>query len=139
MIAIRYPEPSDKDFWFSLDQHLALSEFEDKVQRKMGYILEIDGKPVGVLRFNLFWDEIPFCNLLCVNHDHHKNGYGKKIMAFWEMDMKHRGYDLLMTSTQVDESAQHFYRRLGFESSGSLLFNSPKYKQPMELIMVKEI
>lgn len=139
MIAIRYAELSDKDFWFSLDKHLALSEFEDKVKRKMGYVLEIEGQSIGLLRFNLFWDEIPFCNLLHVNHDYHKNGYGKELMAFWEIDMKYHGYDLLMTSTQVDENAQHFYRKLGFKDSGSLLFNTSKHKQPMELILAKEI
>lgn len=139
MIVIRYVELIDKDFWFSLDQHLALSEFDDKVQRKMGYILEINGRPIGLLRFNLFWDEIPFCNLIYVKHNFHQNGYGKNLMVFWENDMKNRGYDLLMVSTRVDENAQHFYRKLGFEDSGSLLINTPKYKQPMELILAKEI
>lgn len=37
----------------------------------------------------------------------------------WEKDMKEQGYGMLLTSTQVDETAQHFYRKLGYKDSGS--------------------
>lgn len=37
--------------------------------------------------------------------------------------MKQLGYGMLMTSTQVDEKAQHFYRQIGFKDSGSLLIS----------------
>ena len=39
-------------------------------------------------------------------------------MEFWENEMKRKGYDLLLTSTQVNEEAQHFYRKLGFRAVG---------------------
>ena len=35
-------------------------------------------------------------------------GYGTKLMKYWENDMKSQGYDMVLTSTQVDEEAQHF-------------------------------
>ena len=60
-------------------------------------------------------------------------------MSFWEEDMKRAGHGMLMTSTQVDESAQHFYRKLGYRDAGGFIIDIPKYKQPMEMIMVKEI
>ena len=40
-------------------------------------------------------------------------GYGRLLMEHWEQDMKEQGHGMLLTSTQVDEDAQHFYRRLG--------------------------
>ncbi|WP_373725763.1 GNAT family N-acetyltransferase [Bacteroides heparinolyticus] len=60
-----------------------------------------------------FWDNTPFCTLLFIDTEHRKNGYGKLMMEYWEKDMKSQGYEMLMTSTQVDEDAQHFYRKLG--------------------------
>lgn len=44
-----------------------------------------------------------------------------------------------MTSTQVDENAQHFYRKLGYQDAGGLLLNSPGFEQPMELFLVKQL
>jgi len=44
-----------------------------------------------------------------------------------------------MTSTQVDEDAQHFYRKMGYQDAGGLLINIPEYKQPMEMFFVKRI
>ena len=32
-------------------------------------------------------------------------------MEYWEAEMKNQGFCMVMTSTQVDESAQHFYRK----------------------------
>lgn len=52
--------------------------------------------------------------------------------------MKARGCGLLMTSTQVDETAQHFYRKL-IADAGGLLIDAPGYEQPMELFLIKAI
>lgn len=80
MIEIRYVEKSDKDFWYNLDKHLSESEFEKKVRDKMGYVLFADRKPCGLLRYNLFWDNTPFCTMLFVDWSEQKKGYGKALM-----------------------------------------------------------
>ena len=67
MIKIQYVTSNDKAFWYSLDKHLPKKEFENKVQRKQGYVLFVDNKPVGLLRYNLFWDNTPFCTMLFVD------------------------------------------------------------------------
>ena len=136
---IRYVEKEDKEFWFSLDKHLAETEFEKKVRDKMGYVLIEDGQPIGLLRYNLFWDNTPFCTMLYIDWEHHKRGYGKELLAYWEADMKKAGYGMVMTSTQVDEQAQHFYRKLGYQDAGGFVVNVPGYQQPMEMLMVKGI
>jgi ribosomal protein S18 acetylase RimI-like enzyme len=61
------------------------------------------------------------------------------MMGFWEKEMQQRGHKMLLTSTQVDEEAQHFYRKLGYQDAGSLLITIPEYQQPMELFLVKRI
>ena len=136
---IRYVEKEDKEFWFSLDKHLAETEFEKKVRDKMGYVLIEDGQPIGLLRYNLFWDNTPFCTMLYIDWEHHKRGYGKELLAYWEADMKKAGYGMVMTSTQVDEEAQHFYRKLGYKDCGGFVPTVPGYEQPMELFLEKAV
>lgn len=139
MLNIRYVHTDDKEFWFKLDRHLPEAEFTNKIRDKRGYILSDDNKPVGLLRYNLFWDNTPFCTLLFIEREYQNKGCGKRLMEYWENDMKSQGYGMLLVSTQVDESAQHFYRKLGYKDCGGLVIDIPKYEQPMEMFMVKEI
>ena len=139
MIEIRYIHLDDKEFWFSLDKHLSEQEFNNKVRDNRGYVLLDDNKPVGLLRYNLFWDNTPFCNLIYINNECRGKGFGKLLIEYWENDMKSQGYGMLLTSTQVDESAQHFYRKLGYKDCGGLVIDIKGYEQPMELFLVKSI
>lgn len=139
IMEIRYVRAEDKAFWYSLDKHLPEQEFDNKVRNNQGYLLLDGDKPMGLLRYNLFWDNTPFCTMLFVEPDHHGEGYGKKLMEYWEADMKARGYGMLLTSTQVDESAQHFYRKLGYKDCGGFVVDIPGYEQPMELFLIKAI
>ncbi|MBR6537359.1 MAG: GNAT family N-acetyltransferase [Lachnospiraceae bacterium] len=139
MIKIRYMALEDKSFWYSLDRHLPEDEFARKVRDERGYVLEADGNPVGLLRFNLFWDNTPFCTLLFVAWEHQKKGYGRLLMEHWEAEMKEKGYGMLLTSTQADEEAQHFYRKLGYKDCGGFVPTVPGYEQPMELFLEKAI
>lgn len=139
MLEITYVTLNDKDFWYHFDIHLPETEFENKVRDKQGYVLKEDGKLIGLLRYNLFWDNTPFCNMLFVDWGYQKRGYGKLLMEHWENDMKLKGYGMLLTSTQVDETAQHFYRKLGYKDCGGFVIDIPGYEQPMEMFMIKAI
>ena len=139
MIEIRYVSSNDEGFWYSLDKHLPKQEFENKVRDKRVYVLLDNDKPIGLLRYNLFWDNTPFCTMLFIDSDNQGKGYGKKLMEYWENDMKAQGYGMLLTSTQVDEEAQHFYRRLGYKDCGGFVIDVPGYEQPMEMFMIKAI
>lgn len=44
-----------------------------------------------------------------------------------------------MTSTQVDETAQHFYRQIGYKDCGCLVLDIPELEQPMEKFLIKRI
>lgn len=135
MICVRYLNDDDKKFWYSLDRHLPETEFDNKVRTKTGYVILTDGKPVGLLRYNLFWDNTPFCAMLFVDEKYRGQGFGTRLMEHWENDMKSRGYNLLLTSTQSDETAQHFYRKLGYNDCGCLLLDS----QAAEIFLSKII
>ena len=139
MLTIRYVQHEDKAFWYSLDRHLPEQEFDRKVCSKRGYVLLDENTPIGLLRYNLFWDNTPFCTMLFIDWKHQRKGYGKMLMEHWETDMKAQGYGMLLTSTQVDEDAQHFYRKLGYKDSGGFVIDVPGYEQPMELFLIKAI
>lgn len=49
--------------------------------------------------------------------------------------MKQAGYETVMTSTQSDEYAQHFYRRLGYAAVGGFLPPGEAY----ELMLAKKL
>lgn len=136
---IRYVQESDRAFWFKLDYYLSEKQFVQKVRDQQGYVLFVEDRAVGLLRYNLFWDEHSFCTMLHVAEKYQGLGFGKALMEFWENEMRQLGYKMLMTSTQEDESAQHFYRKLGYQDAGSLLLSVPEYQQPMELFFIKEV
>ena len=136
---IRHVELRDKAGWYLLDRHLPEAGFDEKVRNKQGYVLVDEGKIVGVLRYNLFWDNAPFCTLLFIDEKHRGQGLGRLFIDRWESDMKSQGYGMLMTSTQVDEDAQHFYRKLGYKDCGGFVVDVPGYEQPMEMIMIKAV
>lgn len=139
MTEIRYVRQEDQAFWFRLDAHLSHTEFEKKVMERRGYVLLEEGKPVALLRYNLFWDSIPFCNLLFVEPEHQRQGHGRRLMEWWEADVRAQGWSMTLTSTRADEEAQHFYRKLGYRDCGSLLLSAPAYAQPTELFFAKEL
>ena len=136
---IRYADQADTDFWLSLDRHIDKQILLQKIADNQCYVLENDQRKIGVLRYNLFWDNTPFCTLLFIHPDFQHIGYGKAMMAHWEKEMKANGYGMVMTSTQVDEMAQHFYRKLGYKDAGGIIFEIPGFEQPMEMIMIKGI
>ena len=136
---IRYVEINDKKEWYDLDRHLPENVFDEKVRTKRGYVLVEDEKIIGILRYNLFWDNTPFCTMLFIEDSYRSNGYGRQMMEHWEQDMKAQGYGMLMTSTQVDEDAQHFYRKLGYKDVGGFIVDVPGFEQPMEMIMIKAV
>ncbi len=139
MTTIRYVEPGDRDFWFTLDRHISKTEFDRKARDKMGYVILQNDIPVGLMRYNLFWDNTPFCTLLHISPVCRHGGLGRRLMLHWEKEMKQLGYEWVMVSTQSDEDAQHFYRKLGYQDAGALVLNITRAAQPMELFFVKEL
>ncbi len=139
MPGIRYVSEHDKPFWFSLDKHLSESEFALKVRDKRGYIISNGGNPIGLMRYNLFWDNTPFLTLIYIEDSHQGKGFGRQAMLYWENEMHLLGYKMVMTSTQSDEQAQHFYRKLGYVDRGCLILDNTPCEQPPELIMIKAL
>lgn len=137
MFRIRYLSESDRSFWFTLDRHLSEKEFELKIRDKRGYVISDNGKDVGVMRYNLFWDGIPFLTLIYFEESHRGKGLGRQAVLYWEDEMRALGYTMVMTSTQADEQTQHFYRKLGYVERGALFLDRTPFEQPQEMILLK--
>lgn len=129
----------DLELLLQYDRHIARLNLMAALADRRCYIISSDGQPVGSLRYSLFWDSIPFLNLICIADDCQREGIGSQAMALWEDMMRGRGYGMAMLSTQSDESSQHFYRALGYRESGCLLFDLTGYEQPMEIVFSKPL
>ena len=78
-------------------------------------------------------------NFIFVLKTHREKGIGKKAVLCWEDAMQRLGYRLVMTSTMVEEQAQHFYRKIGYKECGCLLKDMAPLEESMEMFMMKQI
>lgn len=117
------------------DVHISEQELAISISLGRVYAAEESGEFAGWLRYNLFWDNTPFMNMLFVFDDYRGKGVGKGLTAYWENEMRDKGYRTVMTSTQSDEFAQHFYVKLGYRAIGGFSMGA----DPYELIFMKNI
>ena len=139
MIALKKATEADKETWFSIDPHIEETVFFRKCRDQYAYLITEDENTVGVLRFSLFWDAIPFLDLLFLTGENRRKNIGRAAMTLWEDKMRKSGYRTVLLSTQADEDAQHFYRKIGYTDCGCLLLNDGAHKQPTELFFKKEL
>lgn len=132
---IRWAEEKDLAILRTYDQHIRADELEKRVRQGAVLIVEEQGRFVGWLRYHLFWDNTPFMNLLYLLEPERGKGTGRALVAFWEEQMKKQGYHAVMTSSQADEYAQHFYQHLGYHAIGGFLLPGEAY----ELIFWKSL
>lgn len=107
-VIIRRAVPQDESFWLSLDEHISRSDLADKISAGACYVLVVAGDNAGILRYGLFWDNVPFCNMLVVAPGYRGRGFGSAMMRRWERDMADLGYCAALTSTRADETARFF-------------------------------
>src|SRR4051812_23489328 len=109
----RVATASDLPVLGTLDSHVSSDLLAELVSAGRVMVVEVEGSVVGCLRWGLFWDEVPFMNLLWVLPDWRGQGVGATLVRAWEGSQRAAGHTLVLTSTVSAETAQHFYRRLG--------------------------
>lgn len=129
----------DIEFWLSMDSHTSESGFHLKVCGKLGYVIFEDEIPIGIMHYVLLWDNMPFLNLIHIKPQYRKRGHGASAMKHWEDAMRAKGFKMVLLSTQVDEEAQFFYRKLGYRDCGCLVLNDCPLEQPMEMFLCKTL
>lgn len=119
-----------------LDPLCPPKELTEQLSIQKVYALWDDKRIVGVLRYSLFWQKIPFLDHLLIDPEYRGRGLGKRMMIHWENMMSIAGYSSAMLSTQEDEKAQDFYKHLGYEQIGSF---KPPGQDVNELILSKNL
>lgn len=134
-VKIRLAEDRDFEILSRNDKHISAEALKKKIFDKNILIAEADGEFAGWLRYNFFWDEIPFMNMLFVSEKFRGMGIGGNLVRRWEKLMFGAGYKMLLTSTQANEYAQHFYRKLGYSDLGGFTPFGEEY----EIILGKQM
>lgn len=132
---IRYANTDDIDFIRKYDVHISKNELKNLIILNRVIVMLEDNKFIGFMRFNLFWDNTPFLNMLYLLEEERGKGNGTKLISFWEKEMKDRGYNYVLTSTQSNELGQFFYRKNKYKDVGSLILPN----QPLEIMFYKNL
>ena len=134
-VTIRVADAEDAALVAEHDKHISADLLAQKIARQEVYVAYNDDAFVGWLRYSLFWDNTPFMNMLFLLPDYRGEGIGRQLTTFWEDQMKAQGYKTLLTSTQQNESAQHFYAHMGYTTVGGFTLPGDTY----ELVMAKAV
>ena len=135
-IRIQYAGIDDFLWLKKYDKHISEEILERKIKNKEIYVVKSNGKIIGWLRYNLFWDCIPFMNMIYILEEYWKNGIGKKFTEYWENEMKQNGHKNVLTSTQSNEEAQHFYRKMGYKEIGGFKYCNDPYEIIFQKILL---
>lgn len=128
---------NDKEFVMGINKHINDTSYNNLVYTKSGYVILEGNQRTGIIVHCILWDNIPFMNLLFIKEEYRNKGFAKQAIISWENEMKNQGYKMTLISTQVDEGAQHLYRKLGYIDCGGLVFNNTPFDQPMEMFFRK--
>lgn len=132
---IRYANESDLEILNKYDNHISKIELKNSIKLKRVLVMFDNNDFIGWLRFNLFWDEIPFINMLYFLKEYRGKGYGKQLINYWEKEMLQMNCTKVLVSTLSNEQAQFFYRKNGYVDCGSLLLPN----EPLEIILIKNL
>ena len=145
---IELAQSKDKQKIAKLDRHIPSSRLGECIWNQNVYVLKDDSiqnggqnhrmkdPVVGVLRYSLFWQTIPFLDFLYLDTSYRKKGFGTEMMRLWEEKMAQMGYKYVMTSTQADEDAWGFYEKLGYRRVGGFF---PPEQDAEEWMFVKRL
>lgn len=126
---------SDYETLVNNDKHISKEELRNLILSKRVLIAKQEGSLRGWLRYNLFWDNIPFMNMLYVIEGYRSQRIGQALVSMWEELMRAEGYKFVLTSSQSNEQGQFFYRKNGYIDCGSLLLKD----EPLEIFFRKDL
>ena len=117
-VMVRIAAPGDLDF-IKQNSRLPRERLLQKIQQDEILILRVNDEPVGHLWFGFLWSTIPFIDLIYIKQDYQKRGLSRVLLGFLEAYLEESGYDVLYSSSQMDEpEPQAWHRHVGFEECG---------------------
>jgi ribosomal protein S18 acetylase RimI-like enzyme len=127
----------ESDFTFLRDFTKGPGDERLHAQIRDGRLLIIESQqvPLGFIKFYVLWEHLPFMEVILIREDYRGCGIGRSAVREWEERMADRSYKLTIVSTQADETAKHFWHRIGYQDCGSLALPG----RPLELFMYRDI
>lgn len=126
-MTIKPPLPEQLHSIRRYDRHIPEVRLQACIRNGFVHTIQSDGQIVGVLRHSLFWQTIPFLDLIYLDEAVWGKGIGTRAMAHWEFEMRRQGYAYVMLSTQEDETAKGFYEKLGYQK---IAHSCPRNRTP---------
>ena len=120
-VIIKTANENDVEVISKHEHHLSKAVLRDKISRNEILAVFDNGIFIGWLRYGMFMDLVPFMYMLELLPEYRGMGLGKKLVLHWEKNMRGQGYKMVMTSTQQNEHAQHFYNALGYVAVGGFI------------------
>lgn len=75
-MTVRYANEGDFGLLCGNDRHIRADELRSSIQAKRILIILGGGRTAGWLRYNLFWDNLPFLNMLYLLRNTEEKGMG---------------------------------------------------------------
>ena len=97
-------------------------------------IIESEGLPIGVIKFCILWETLPFMEAILLQPEKRGLGYGTAAVRLWEEDLMKQGFDLATISTQR-ETAHRFWLKAGYVDCGMLTVR----EKPAEIFMQRAL
>ncbi len=132
---IRAARESDFTFLRGFSTDPTDRQLEAQIQDGRLRIIESTEGQVGFIKFYVLWEILPFIEVIIVREECRRCGIGRRAVRGWEMEMAARSLSRAIVSTQANETAQEFWRRIGYRDCGSLALPG----RPLELFMYRDI
>ena len=116
-VIVRKVSWQDEKEWKEIDDNTTYSDFKKISDEQSGYVVLANSKVVGILKFSRF-QGMSFCDLIKIKEEFRGIGLGSKLVSGLEQDLKENNEYFVLTSTQSNEQAQHFWRKQGYVDIG---------------------
>ncbi len=121
-VVVRCAEPRDLEWCVAEDPLANEMLMREKIMKDEIFLAELDGEPIGYLRLEFLWSRVPHIGLIFVVEKYQHEGIGRLLLDSLESHLRENGYDIVLSSSQVDEpDSQAWHRAVGFEECGILL------------------
>ena len=94
---------------------------QEKIQRKLVLLAFLNEDCVGYLRWDWFWNRLPYLCLIKVKESNRGKGESTELLSFWEEHLIEQNFEYCLSSSQENEpSAVKWHLSKGFNEIGRL-------------------
>ena len=98
VIGVRLATRADAEFLRQHEHDIDPVELGEIQRRGRILVAEVAGQTAGWLRWGLFWDSVPFMNMLFVFERYRGLGVGRRLVGVWEQQTVDAGRTMVLTS-----------------------------------------